>query len=203
MPPSSAPSQPAGQTRLTGRGLALLGLSLGAVVLGAVLPEPAAVQLGLLGLLLVAGAWPLAARNLSGLRVTRTCPDTAFAGQLFPYTLTLENEAQRPARGVELEDSIAGPAERGMDALLVPAGGKSSRSFFKSSSRVMSVASFESRFVTCLAIDSLAAAACLSSTAICVLNTSACSINSSELIPLAIVYASQARIWLSFSMIIS
>ena len=129
MPPSSAPTQPAVQTRLTGRGLALLALSLGAVVLGAVLPEPAAVQLGLLGLLLVAGAWPLAARNLSGLRVTRTCPDTAFAGQLFPYTLTLENEARRPARGVELEDSIAGPAERGMDALLVPAGGKSSRSF--------------------------------------------------------------------------
>jgi uncharacterized protein (DUF58 family) len=109
--------------------LALLALSLGAVVLGAVLPEPAAVQLGLLGLLLVAGAWPLAARNLSGLRVTRTCPDTAFAGQLFPYTLTLENDARRPARGVELEDSIAGPAERGMDAQLVPAGGKSSRSF--------------------------------------------------------------------------
>ncbi len=129
MPPSSAPTQPAVQTRLTGRGVALLALSLGAVVLGAVLPEPAAVQLGLLGLLLVAGAWPLAARNLAGLRVTRTCPDTAFAGQLFPYTLTLENEARRPARGVELEDSIAGPAERGMDALLVPAGGKSSRTF--------------------------------------------------------------------------
>jgi len=96
MAPSSSDSpQPAARTVITGRGVILLVLSLGAVLLGAILPEPAAVQLGLLGLLLVLGAWPLAAGNLSGLTVERTHPAAAFAGQLFPYTLTVRSGSGR------------------------------------------------------------------------------------------------------------
>lgn len=129
LPPSSDAPPPAARTVLTGRGAVLLLLSLGCVLIGAILPEPAAVQLGLLGLLLVAGTWPVAARNLSGLRVERTHPPAAFAGQLFPYTLTLKNDASRTSRAVEVEDSVSGPAERGLDAARVPAGGDSSRAF--------------------------------------------------------------------------
>lgn len=128
LPPPVSP-QPAARTVITGRGVSLLLLSLGAILLGAILPEPAAVQLGLLGLLLVLGAWPVAAKNLTGLRVERTHPPSAFAGQLFPYTLTLRNDASRTSRAVEVEDSIAGPAERGLDASHVPARGQSVRAF--------------------------------------------------------------------------
>lgn len=119
----------AARTVLTGRGVVLLLLSLGAVIVGAVLPEVAAVQLGLFGLLLTAGSGMVAARNLRGLDVQRTHPPAAFAGQLFPYTLTVINSASRTSRAVEVEDSISGPAERGLDAAYIPARGKSTRAF--------------------------------------------------------------------------
>ena len=126
---SIASAQPAARTVITGRGVVLLLLSLGAILVGAILPEPAAVQLGLLGLLLVLGAWPLAAKNLSGLRVERTHPPAAFAGQLFPYILTVKNDAAHTSRAVEVEDSISGPAERGLDASQIPGNGQSVRAF--------------------------------------------------------------------------
>ncbi len=116
-------------TRLTGRGLGLLALSMLMVVTGAVLPEPAAVQLGLLGVLLVLGTWPVAARNLSGLRVERSHPAAAFAGQLFNYRLDLVQDTGRTSHAVEVEDSISGPAERGLDAARVFAHRQSSRTF--------------------------------------------------------------------------
>ena len=117
------------RTRLTGRGAVLLFLSLAAVFVGALLPEPAAVQVGLLGPVLLALTWPLAARNLSGLRVVRLHPPGAFAGQLFPFSLELFQDGPRPSFAVEIEDSIAGPSERGFDTTHVPAGGCASRSF--------------------------------------------------------------------------
>ena len=128
--PAPAPrSLPAARTRLTGRGLGLLAFSMGAVLLGAVLPEPGAVQLGLLGLLVVLVTWPVAARNLSGLHVVRTHPAAAFAGQLFPFSLELRQDGRRGSHAVEVEDSVAGPAERGLDAVHVPGAGGASRSF--------------------------------------------------------------------------
>ena len=127
--PSSDSPQPAARTVITGRGIILLLLSFGAMVMGAILPEPSAVQLGLFGLLLVIGCWPLAAKNLTGLTVERTHPPAAFAGQLFPYALTVKGSSSRTSRAVEVEDSISGPAERGLDASHIPAGGQSVRAF--------------------------------------------------------------------------
>lgn len=127
--PSRRHALSAARARLSGRGGILLIFSLGAIVAGALLPEPAAVQLGLLGLALLLLAWPLAARNLGGLRVVRLHPPAAFAGQLFPFSLELYQDGPRPSFAVELEDSLAGPSERGLDAAYVPAGGRASRSF--------------------------------------------------------------------------
>ncbi len=124
--PPDLTARPA-RTVPTGRGVMLLLLSLGTLITGALLPEPAAVQVGLFGLILVASTWPIAARNLSGLDIERTHPAAAFAGQLFPYTLTLTNPTSRSRRAVEVEDSIAGPAERGLDAALLPARGQAVR----------------------------------------------------------------------------
>jgi len=115
--------------RLTGRGYGLLGLSLLLILLGALLPEPLAVQLGLLGWCLVLIAWFVAPLNLKGLSIARELPPAAFAGHLFPYTMELCNDSRQTRYAIEVEDSIAGPAERGLDAAQVPAGGKSLRAF--------------------------------------------------------------------------
>ncbi len=127
--PDSLRSPVSTRTRLTGRGAGLLLLSLGAVLLGALLPEPVAVQLGLTGLAIVLITWPVAARNLNGLRPGRVAPEAAFAGQLFPYVLELHNTGKRTRFAVELEDSIAGPAERGLDAACIGAGHSVRREF--------------------------------------------------------------------------
>ncbi|MDB6069706.1 MAG: hypothetical protein JWL81_877, partial [Verrucomicrobiales bacterium] len=123
------PDLPSSRTRLTPRGWALLAFSVGAIVLGAILPEPAAVQLGMLGLFLPLITWPVAARNLKGLAITRTHPPSAFAGQLFPYTLEVHQSLPRRSSGVEIEDTVSGPAERGMDVLHVAPESTASRSF--------------------------------------------------------------------------
>jgi uncharacterized protein (DUF58 family) len=128
-PPPDPSSLPGPRTRLTGRGWGLFLLSLLAVGVGAVLPEPAAVQLGLLGIVVGLGTWPFAARNLSGLKMGRSHPDSAFAGQLFPYRLDLVQDSNRTSHAVEVEESIAGPAERGLDAVQVSPHSQSSRSF--------------------------------------------------------------------------
>ena len=119
---SISPHQSNARTRPTGRGLALLFLSAGLVVLGALLPEPAVVQLGLAGWMILLIAWPVAAWNLSGLTVHRKHPPAAFAGQLFAYTLELAQEKARTSYAVEVEDTVSGPAERGMDAAHVTGG---------------------------------------------------------------------------------
>lgn len=111
-------------TRLTGRGAGLLLLSLAITVAGAVIPEPNAVRLGLLGMLLLPLTWPLARRNLRALHVERRMPATCFAGQLFSMDLELVNDKPRSdSVAVELEDGISGPAERGMTAHWVRSGG--------------------------------------------------------------------------------
>jgi uncharacterized protein (DUF58 family) len=116
--------KPRDGTRLTGRGAGLLLLSLAVTVTGAVLPEPNAVRLGLLGMLLLPLTWPLARRNLRALRVERKLPETCFAGQLFPMDLVIVNDKPRlDSVAVELEDGIAGPAERGLTARWLRCGG--------------------------------------------------------------------------------
>lgn len=123
----SSPS--ASRTRPTGRGVSLLVLSLSTVVIGALLPEPVAVQIGLMGLCIGTASWWMARRNLNGLRITRDYVDSAFAGQLFPYELHLHNDHSRNRRSVEVEDSLSGPAERGLDAAMIPGGGSVTRAF--------------------------------------------------------------------------
>ena len=116
--------KPRDGTRLTGRGAGLLLLSLAVTVTGAVLPEPNAVRLGLLGMLLLPVTWPLARRNLRLLRVERKLPESCFAGQLFPMDLIVVNDKPRlDSVAVELEDGIAGPAERGLTARWLRCGG--------------------------------------------------------------------------------
>lgn len=121
---SAKNQKPQNGTRLTGRGAGLLLLSLVITVTGAVLPEPNAVRLGLLGMLLLPATWPLARGNLRNLRVQRRLPESCFAGQLFPMDLELVNDKRRmDSFAVELEDGIAGPAERGMTARWIRGGG--------------------------------------------------------------------------------
>lgn len=124
-----SPRKREGGARLTGRGAGLLLLSLGAVIIGAMLPEPLLVQLGLFGIVLLAAAWPVARSNLNGLTLSRSGPESAFAGQLFPYVLTIRNSRRFDSIGVDVEDGVAGPAERGLHALWLPAGGSVSREF--------------------------------------------------------------------------
>jgi uncharacterized protein (DUF58 family) len=113
-------------TRLTGRGAGLLLLSLAVTVAGAVMPEPNAVRLGLLGMLLLPVTWPLARRNLRGLRVEHSLPETCFAGQLFPMSIAVVNDKPRlDSFAVEAEDGAAGPAERGLTARWVRCRGGS------------------------------------------------------------------------------
>lgn len=111
-------------TRLTGRGAGLLLLSLAVTVTGAVLPEPGAVRLGLLGMLLLPVSWPLARWNVRRLRIGRRLPEACFAGQLFDMELSIVNDKPRlDSFAVELEDGMAGPAARGMSAGWIRHGG--------------------------------------------------------------------------------
>lgn len=125
----SPPADAASRTRLTGRGTALLLISLTGVVVGSLLPEPPVIQLGLLGLCLPVITWPMARRNLRGLSISRDLAESAFAGQLFPYELRIHNAERRDSRSVEIEDSLSGPAERGMDAAVIPGNSQVTRAF--------------------------------------------------------------------------
>jgi len=126
---SGTKKSPQNGTRLTGRGAGLLLLSLAVTVTGAVIPEPNAVRLGLLGMLLLPVTWPLARRNLRALRIERRLPESCFAGQLFSMDLELVNDKPRmDSVAVDLDDGIAGPAERGMTARWIRSrGGRVSR----------------------------------------------------------------------------
>ena len=119
------------KTKLTGRGAGLLLLSLALVAAGAVAPWPDAVRVGLLGICLPPAAWFFARRNLQGLRLERKLPATCFAGQLFSMDLTLMNDRPRlDAFGIDVEDGVSGPTERGMTAAWVASrGGSSTRTF--------------------------------------------------------------------------
>jgi uncharacterized protein (DUF58 family) len=111
-------------TRLTGRGAGLLLLSLAVTVVGAVMPEVHVVRIGLFGMLLLPLTWPFARRNLRRLRIERTLPETCFAGQLFSMDLSVVNDKPRlDSFAVELEDGVAGPAERGLTAGWLRSGG--------------------------------------------------------------------------------
>ena len=118
------------QQKLTGRGGFLLVFSLLACGVGFTLPQPQAVHLGLLGLLLLGISWPLTRANLRKLSATRVAPDSAYAGQAFPLEITLKNNRTKmDAFAIEYEDSISGPSERGLHAAWVQAGGSVQRMF--------------------------------------------------------------------------
>ncbi len=124
MPPFRQKAPLKESTRLTGRGAGLLLLSLVVTASGALIPEVNAVRIGLLGMMLLPLTWPLARRNLGGLRLERKLPETCFAGQLFDMNLDIINERLRlDAFAVDVECGIAGPAERGLSAAWVRSGG--------------------------------------------------------------------------------
>lgn len=116
--------------RLTPRGVGLLAISSLAMIHGCSSTEAGFVHLGLLGLILLGGAFVWAGRNLQSLSCTRSTPASAFAGQYFPLTLTVMNGRSRlDAFAVEVEDSVAGPTEKGLRAGWLQAGGSSTRGF--------------------------------------------------------------------------
>lgn len=114
--------------RLTSRGRGLLAISTLALVHGFFQPEASFVLFGLLGLLVLGGAQFWAGRNLRNLSCARSTPTSAFAGQLFPLTLTLTNDRPRlDAFSVEFEDTVAGPTEKGLHAAWLRAGRSATR----------------------------------------------------------------------------
>ncbi len=116
--------QPGFSTKLTSRGLGLLLMGLAAVIAGFLLPEPKVMVLGLFGLILLGAAWPCARANLRNLEISRSTPDSAFAGQLFPLSISLKNGRRRlDAVAVDFDDGAAGPQEKGLHASWIMAGG--------------------------------------------------------------------------------
>jgi len=114
--------------RLTSRGVGLLAISMTAVIFGYAMPEPRFVHLGLLGLLVLGGSFVWAGRNLRDLSYTRTTPESAFAGQLSPLTLTVMNQRKHlDAFAVEFEDIVAGPFEKGLHVDWLHAGASATR----------------------------------------------------------------------------
>jgi len=114
--------------RLTSRGRGLLAISTLAMIHGFFQPEARFVLFGLLGLLVLGGAHFWAGRNLRNLSHTRSTPDSAFAGQLFPLTLTVTNGRERlDAFALQFEDSVAGPTEKGLHASWLQAGHSATR----------------------------------------------------------------------------
>ena len=116
--------------KLTGRGGFLLLFSLLVITAGFLLPEPHAVHLGLIGIVLLVAAYPLAAWNIRSLSGTRVVPKSAFAGQSFPVEIYLHNKRKKwDAYSIDYEDGVAGPGERGMHASWIRAGGHAERKF--------------------------------------------------------------------------
>lgn len=114
--------------RLTPRGRGMLAISTLALVHGFLQAEARFVLFGLLGLLVLGGARFWAGKNLRKLSCTRCTPDSAFAGQLFPLTLTLTNGRTRlDAFSVEFEDTVAGPTEKGLHAAWLRPGHSATR----------------------------------------------------------------------------
>jgi uncharacterized protein (DUF58 family) len=122
-----------------------------AVIYGFVMPEPRFVHLGLLGLLVLGGCFLWAGRNMRGLTYNRTTPASAFAGQLFPLTLTVTNRRKHhDAFAVEFEDTVAGSVEKGLLIDWLQAGGSATREMQsrlpRRGMRHRARASFESMF---------------------------------------------------------
>ena len=127
--PRKSPAPARGdRPRLTPRGRGLLVIASFAVIYGFFMPEPRFVHLGLLGLVVLGGSFLWAGRNLRDLTYSRTLPDSAFAGQLFPLKLTVRNNRKRlDAFAVEFEDTVAGPTEKGLRADWLQAGNFATR----------------------------------------------------------------------------
>lgn len=124
------PAEHGSTHKLTARGGFLLAASLLAVVGGFLFPEPQAVQVGLMGMVILVVSWPLARMNLRAITGSRTVPESAFAGQPFPVEITVKNGRSRwDAMSIDYEDGIAGPAERGLHVAWLRPGGSSSRQF--------------------------------------------------------------------------
>lgn len=112
------------RTRLTGRGGILLLVCLLTAAVGGMLGEEEVVRMGLFGMLLVPVTYPLSRWNVSALTLSRDLPASCFVGDVFRMDLKLSNESQfLPRFGVELEDAMSGPTERGLSARVIGPGG--------------------------------------------------------------------------------
>ena len=128
IPGENPASVRSGRPRLTSRGGGLLAISAMSVIYGFLVPEARLVHLGLLGFLLLAGSFLWAGRNLHALSYSRTTPESAFAGELFPLTLTIKNSRKREdAFAVAFADSVAGTTEVGLCVDWLQAGDSATR----------------------------------------------------------------------------
>lgn len=124
------PAERGSSQKLTARGGFLLAASVLALVGGFLLPEPHAIHLGLLGMLVLAVSWPFARANLRQVKGARVTPESAFAGQLFPLEISVQNHRKRlDAFAINYEDGLAGPTERGLHARWLRPGETSVRRF--------------------------------------------------------------------------
>lgn len=109
MPESSPATHTRHRPALTPRGWLFLAGSLAVGGLGAVVHEPAFVQIGLFGLILLGVAWAIARRNLRGITIERSAPEIGSVGEKVPVRVVLRGpERGFGARSIDYRDELLG-----------------------------------------------------------------------------------------------
>lgn len=115
--------KPISSSHLTPRGAALLGGALALLIIGLVFIDGIIIALGVSGLMVLITAAVIGRANLRRLEVEMTAPSCAFAGAVFPLTLTLRNRRWLlDAFGIELEVHLPGETKLVSYARWIPAG---------------------------------------------------------------------------------
>jgi len=110
-------------SHLTPRGAALLGGALALVIIGLVFINGILITLGVSGLMVLVTAALAGRANLRQLDVEMAAPACAFAGAIFPLTLTLRNHrGLLDAFGVQVEVNLPGETKLASYAGWIPAG---------------------------------------------------------------------------------
>ncbi len=115
--------KPTLSSNLTPRGAALLGGGLALVVIGLVSIDGILITLGVSGLMVLVAAVVGGRANVRHLDIELVAPARAFAGAVFPLTLTVRNRRARlDGFGIEVEVNLPGDAKLVTFAGWIPAG---------------------------------------------------------------------------------
>ncbi len=110
---------------MTPRGRGLLAASAIAVAAGTLSGGNLLVELGLLGLVVIAAARVLCLRNVRGLRIRRALPAAVFSGDDFDVEITLQNPRRAgAAREIAVTDRMLPFHDGGVSAAMVAPGGE-------------------------------------------------------------------------------